>query len=112
MLDRVGGSAPVTVDLDSSIFEVYGYLKEGARYGYSGVRGLHPLLAFVHEERLLLGARLRAGNRASADGVASFLPQVLQAIPGHRHVRLRAVVEVAHGCVAIPTVDAGDRRGP
>jgi hypothetical protein len=89
VLDRVGGSAPVTVDLDSSIFEVYGYLKEGARYGYSGVRGLHPLLAFVHDERLLLGARLRAGHRASADGVESFLPQVLRAIPEHRNVRLR-----------------------
>lgn len=105
VLDRVGGSAPVTVDLDSSIFEVYGYLKEGARYGYSGVRGLHPLLAFVHEERLLLGARLRAGNRASADGVESFLPQVLQAIPAHRHVRLRMdagfyAQGVEHLCVA------------
>ncbi|TMQ62388.1 MAG: IS1380 family transposase [Candidatus Eisenbacteria bacterium] len=89
VLDRIGGSGPMTVDLDSSIFEVYGYLKEGARYGYTGERGLHPLLAFVHAERLLLGARLRAGNRASADGVASFLPQVLKALPDHRTVRLR-----------------------
>ena len=90
ILSRVGGARPVTVDLDSSIFEVYGYLKEGARYGYTGERGLHPLLAFVHAERLLIGARLRAGNRASADGVESFLPQVLQAIPAERRVRLRA----------------------
>ncbi|MDI6773708.1 MAG: IS1380 family transposase [bacterium] len=89
ILDRLGGWGPTTVDLDSSIFEVYGYLKEGARYGYSGVRGLHPLLAFVHAERLLIGARLRAGNRASADGVESFLPQVLKAIPEERTVRLR-----------------------
>jgi len=43
----------------------------------------------VHEERLLLGARLRAGNRASADGVGSFVPQVLKAIPAGRTVRLR-----------------------
>lgn len=89
VLERVGGSGAITVDLDSSIFEVYGYLKEGARYGYTGERGLHPLLAFVHEERLLIGARLRAGNRASADGVASFLPQVLKAVPDDRTVRLR-----------------------
>lgn len=90
VLERAGGSGPVTLDLDSSIFEVYGYLKEGARYGYSGELGLHPLLAFVHEERLLLGARLRAGNRASADGVESFLPEALQAIPADRPVRVRA----------------------
>ena len=89
ILDRVGGSGPMTVDLDSSIFEVYGYLKEGARYGYTGERGLHPLLAFVHDQRLLIGARLRAGNRASAHGVETFLPQVLKAIPEGRTVRLR-----------------------
>ncbi len=89
ILDRVGGSRAMTVDLDSSIFEVYGYLKEGARYGYTGARGLHPLLPFVHEERLLIGARLRAGHRASADGVERFLPQVLKAIPEDRMVRLR-----------------------
>ena len=90
ILSRVGGAAPITLDLDSSIFEVYGYLKEGARYGYTGERGLHPLLAFVHGERLLLGARLRAGNRVSADGVASFLPEALRAIPDDRTVRVRA----------------------
>lgn len=89
ILERVGNSRAVTLDLDSSIFEVYGYLKEGARYGYSGVLGLHPLLAFVHGERLLIGARLRAGNRTSADGVESFLPQVLQAIPEECVVRVR-----------------------
>jgi hypothetical protein len=89
VLERTGGSGPMTVDLDSSIFEVHGYLKEGARYGYTGARGLHPLLAFVQEERLLLGARLRAGNRTSADGVENFVPQVLKAVPEGRTVRLR-----------------------
>ena len=89
ILHRVGGSGAMTVDLDSSIFEVHGYLKEGARYGYTGELGLPPLLAFVHDERLLLGARLRAGNRASADGVESFLPQVLKALPEDRIVHLR-----------------------
>jgi hypothetical protein len=89
ILERRGGFGPMTVDVDSSIFEVHGYLKEGARYGYSGVRGLHPLLAFLHEERLLLGCRLRAGNRASADGVVSFLNEVLRAVAPGRPVRLR-----------------------
>ena len=89
ILRHTGGSGPMTVDLDSSIFEVHGYLKEGARYGYTGERGLHPLLAFAHGERLLLDARLRAGNRASADGVESFLPQVLKAIPAERGPRFR-----------------------
>jgi len=89
ILERASGSEALTLDVDSSIVEVYGYQKQGARFGYSGVRGLHPLLAFAHEERLLLGARLRAGNRASADGVVSFLDDVLESIPAQRRVRLR-----------------------
>jgi hypothetical protein len=89
ILERTGSARPATVDLDSSIFEVYGDQKQGAAHGYTGVRGLHPLLAFVAEERLLLGARLRAGNRASAEGAVSFLTEALQAIPAERRVRLR-----------------------
>jgi len=71
-LDRVGGSGPLIVDIDSSIFEVHGYLKEGARYGYSKVRGLHPLLAFLNGERLLLGARLRMDAGFYARDIESF----------------------------------------
>jgi Transposase DDE domain group 1 len=89
VMDRVGGSKPMTIDADSSIFEVHGYLKEGARYGYSGVRGLHPLMAFVHEERLLLGIRLRSGNKSSAHGATSFLKTALKPLPADREVRLR-----------------------
>jgi len=88
-LDRVGGSGPLIVDADSSIFEVHGYLKEGARYGYSKVRGLHPLLAFLNEERLLLGVRLRSGNKSSAHGATNFLNDVLKSLPGDREIRLR-----------------------
>jgi len=89
ILSRVGGSGPLTVDVDSSIFEVHGYLKEGARYSYRKVRGYHPFLAFAYEERVLLGARLRAGQRTSSDGAVPFLQQVLKAAPPERRMRLR-----------------------
>ena len=40
------GDAPFTIDLDSTICETYGLVKEGARHqGYTGQRGYHPLLA-------------------------------------------------------------------
>ena len=40
------GDAPLTIDLDSTICETYGLVKEGARHhGYTGQRGYHPLLA-------------------------------------------------------------------
>ncbi len=38
------GTGPVTLDVDSSICETYGLLKQGARFGYTRVRGYHPLL--------------------------------------------------------------------
>jgi hypothetical protein len=88
--ERMGGDDSVTLDLDSSIIESHGYLREGARYGYKrGVKGLHPLLAFWYEPRLLLGCRLRAGNRRSDDGVESFVEEILGAVPARRAVWLR-----------------------
>lgn len=85
----IGDGAPITLDLDSSIFPVYGYFKEGARYGYSKVKGLHPLLCFWAEKRLLVGVRLRSGNKASAHGAKSFLGECLGRLPKDRAVRVR-----------------------
>lgn len=87
--ERMGGDGVATVDLDSSIIESHGYLREGARYGYTKVRGLHPLLAFWYEPRLMLGCRLRSGNRHTADGVESFVEEILGAVPAHMEVQLR-----------------------
>ena len=40
------GRRAITIDLDSTICETYGLVKEGARHhGYTGQRGYHPLLA-------------------------------------------------------------------
>lgn len=54
VLQNVAGAAPllqagdgerVMVDLDDTIIEVHGYKKQGASFGYSGVRGLNALIA-------------------------------------------------------------------
>ena len=40
------GAAPlVYVDVDDTVRETYGYAKQGAGYGYTGVKGLNALLA-------------------------------------------------------------------
>ena len=40
------GDDPLTIDLDSTICETYGLVKEWARHhSYTGKRGYHPLLA-------------------------------------------------------------------
>jgi hypothetical protein len=87
--ELVGGAQPITLDLDSSIIEIFGYLKEGARYGYTGVKGLHPLLCFWAETRLLVGVRLRSGNKHTAHKATSFLSECLSRLPGDRLIRVR-----------------------
>jgi hypothetical protein len=86
--------ADVTVDLDSTICEVYGLAKQGAARGYTGVRGYHPLLASCAGDTAgggatqLLHARLRGGNAGSGRGAGSFVAEVLarlrEALPPDR----------------------------
>lgn len=69
------GDDPVTIDVDSSICETYGTLKQGARFGYTHVRGYHPLFATVAATSDVIHTRLRAGNSHTARGATSFLAE-------------------------------------
>ena len=72
------GSAPFTIDLDSTICETYGLKKEGAlHHGYSGVRGYHPLLAIAAGTGDVLMARLREGRANTARGAGHFLRETI-----------------------------------
>ena len=68
------------LDVDSTINRVYGYQKQGAEYGYTRVRGLHPLLATVSTPiaaPVIAGTRLRRGSAGSAKGAASFVAEAI-----------------------------------
>ena len=69
------GPWPYTIDVDSTICEVYGLAKQGAAFGHTGVRGYHPLLAFGAATGDLLHARLRGGNANTARGAAGFITE-------------------------------------
>src|SRR5450759_5337028 len=72
------GSAPFTIDLDSTICETYGLQKEGAlHHGYTHVRGYHPLLAVAAGTADILMARLREGRANTARGAAHFLRETI-----------------------------------
>ncbi|MGO9179845.1 MAG: IS1380 family transposase [Candidatus Limnocylindrales bacterium] len=72
------GAEPLTIDLDSTICETYGLQKEGARhYGYTGVRGYHPLLAVAAGTGDVLMARLRGGHANTVRGAAHFLRETI-----------------------------------
>ncbi len=70
------GDGPLTIDVDSTICEVYGTKKQGARFGYTGVRGYHPLVAAAAGTGDVLGVRERGGNAHTARGAAGFLTEV------------------------------------
>jgi len=74
------GTGPVTLDVDSTVCETYGFAKQGARFGYTGVRGYHPLLASVAGTDDVVGVRLRGGNSHTGRGAAGFLTQVFNRV--------------------------------
>src|SRR4051795_753977 len=77
------GAGPVLVDLDDTIVEVHGYAKQGAAFGYSGVRGLNALLATVSTEQVapvIAAQRLRKGSAGSARGAARLATDALALI--------------------------------
>jgi hypothetical protein len=72
------GSAPFTIDLDSTICETYGLQKQGAlHHGYTHVRGYHPLLAIAAGTGDVLMARLREGRANTARGAGHFLRETI-----------------------------------
>ena len=72
------GDGPLTIDLDSTICETYGLVKEGARHhSYTGQRGYHPLLAIAAGTGDVLMSRLREGRANTARGAAHFLRETV-----------------------------------
>jgi len=68
------------LDLDSTIIETHGLAKEGAGFGYTGVRGHHPLIARVSEPGQpgwIAHTRFRRGNAAAGKGGAHFLAETI-----------------------------------
>src|SRR3954469_1619999 len=74
LLGSPEATGPVLVDLDDlddTVVEVHGYAKQGAAFGYSGVRGLNAVLATVSTETVapvIAAQRLRTGSAGSARG--------------------------------------------
>ncbi|MGZ7144665.1 IS1380 family transposase, partial [Streptococcus pyogenes] len=71
LLAEAGGEGITFLDVDDTIRQVHGYTKQGAGFGYSGVRGLNIQLATLTTPTaapVIARARLRRGNVGSASG--------------------------------------------
>jgi hypothetical protein len=75
-------SEPVTyLDLDDTVRATFGYAKQGAGYGYSGVKGLNALLATVctaSSAPMIVATRLRKGSVNSARGAARLVADAIK----------------------------------
>lgn len=74
------GTGQMVVDIDSTICEVHGYQEQGASFGYTKVRGHHPLLATRADTGEVLHARQRKGAANTARGAKRFVEELIARI--------------------------------
>ncbi len=93
LLAGLAGHAPLLpgadqisfVDIDDTMKGTYDYAKQGAGYGYNGVKGLNALLGTVTTPTgapLICGALLRQGSTNSARGAARFVASCVHVAQG------------------------------
>ena len=91
-----GADQGAYVDIDDTIKATHGYAKQGAGYGYTGVKGLNALLAIVSTPTsapVVAATRLRRGGTNSARGAARIVADALvttKACGGRGLVTVRA----------------------
>jgi hypothetical protein len=74
------GDQRLVIDVDSFVGEVHGYQKQGASFGYTGVRGLHPILASRADTGEVLAIRLRKGAANTQRGMLRFTEELIARI--------------------------------
>ncbi len=77
----LGGAEQVTfLDIDDTLRQTYGYAKQGAGRGYTGVKGLNALLATLStplSAPVIAATRLRKGSTNSVRGAGKLLADAL-----------------------------------
>ena len=84
----------VFLDVDDTIIKVHGHQKQGASFGYSGVRGLNAIFATlktVTGAPIILAQRLRRGAASSPHGATRLIRDalaILRRLPGMSAARI------------------------
>lgn len=71
------GVSRLVIDVDSTICEVTGKLKQGAAFGYTKVLGYHPILATRADTGEVLHARMRKGSANTQRGTKRFVEELI-----------------------------------
>jgi hypothetical protein len=71
------GDGRLVIDVDSFVGEVHGRAKQGAAFGYTRVRGYHPILATRADTGEVLHIRLRKGSANTSRGMQRFCDELI-----------------------------------
>jgi hypothetical protein len=71
------GDERLVIDVDSFVGEVFGPKKQGAAFGYTRVRGYHPLIATRAGTGEVLHVRLRKGSANTSRGMLRFTDELI-----------------------------------
>src|SRR5215208_6724609 len=71
------GDGRLVVDVDSFVGEVHGRAKQGAAFGYTRIRGYHPILATRADTGEVLHVRLRKGSANTSRGMLRFTDELI-----------------------------------
>jgi hypothetical protein len=107
-----GVDAVAFLDIDDTMRQTYGYAKQGAGRGYSGVKGLNALLVTIStpiSAPVIVATRLRKGATNSVRGAASLLAQALAT--AHRAGATGLVIVRADSAFYGHDIVAAARRG-
>ena len=88
LVARLAGTTPILggvdqvafLDIDDTVAQTYGYAKQGAGRGYTGVKGLNALLVTIStplSAPVIAATRLRKGSTNSVRGAAKLLAEAL-----------------------------------
>ena len=82
-LGLVSDSDIVHLDIDSKVKQVYGPAKQGASFGYTGVRGLHFQIITAstpHSRPVIVAVRLRQGKAGSGRGADTLVREAINTL--------------------------------
>src|SRR4051794_27037515 len=100
----------LTIDVDSTICEVAGPLKQGAAFGYTKVLGYHPILATRADTGEIIHARMRKGSANTQRGARRFIDELIARIR-RAGAKGRIVMRMDSGFWAKDTVTTLKRLG-
>ncbi len=114
VLDGIDGD--VLIDVDDTIIEVHGYAKQGAGFGYSGVRGINALISTItvnDRAPVIAASRLRKGSTGSPKGASRLVADTLATLRRARSVGAggRVLLRADSAFYAQSVVHAAQRAG-